>query len=334
MKSITIFFWLVSVVIFSTHAAQGDISVTQKRAVVEGVADLMERRYVYLSQGSEVANVLRRQLLEGKFQSITSKQALAEHMSTFLMEQTKDGHLFLEYKPNALREERSRDVASEKSDYIESEMEKYYGAHINHGFNGIQRLNNNIGYIDLTVFAPPNMAEDLAHAAMTLCAQFDALIFDLRNNGGGMGELGHIMMGYLFDETSLPLSNIYHRPSDTLTTHKTPNKLPKRRFGGKKPLYILTSKRTFSAAEAFAYDLQALKRATIVGEVTGGGAHPFEYHEVDHEFFLSLAEARSINPITKSNWQGVGVQPDVLVKNDRALSEAIDLANARLSQLN
>jgi C-terminal processing protease CtpA/Prc len=94
------------------------------------------------------------------------------------------------------------------------------------------------------------------------------------------------------------------------------------------PVYILTSKRTFSAAEAFAYDLQALKRATVVGEPTGGGAHPFQYRRVRPHFVLSLAEARSLNPITKQNWQGVGVQPDVLVPAENAFDKAFELATS------
>ena len=92
--------------------------------------------------------------------------------------------------------------------------------------------------------------------------------------------------------------------------------------------FILTSRKTFSAAEALAYDLQALKRATIVGEVTGGGAHPFEYRRVHPHFAVDLPEGRSINPITGSNWQDVGVKPDVPVPVDQALDKALELARA------
>ena len=107
--------------------------------------------------------------------------------------------------------------------------------------------------------------------------------------------------------------------------------VPGRRFGESKPLYILTSGRTFSAAEAFAYNLQALGRATVVGEITGGGAHPFEYRRVHPHFAVDLPEARSINPITGSNWQGVGVQPDVAVPADQALAKALELAHVAIA---
>ena len=107
--------------------------------------------------------------------------------------------------------------------------------------------------------------------------------------------------------------------------------VPGRRFGSSKPLYILTSRRTFSAAEAFAYNLQALGRATIVGEVTGGGAHPFEYRRVHPHFAVDLPEGKSVNPITGTNWEGVGVKPDVPVPPDEALSRALELARAAIA---
>jgi C-terminal processing protease CtpA/Prc len=106
----------------------------------------------------------------------------------------------------------------------------------------------------------------------------------------------------------------------------TPAWVPGRRFGPDKPVYVLISRKTFSAAEAFAYDLKALKRVTVVGERSGGGAHPFEYRRVHPHFVLSLAEGRSINPITGGNWQGTGVEPDVAVPGERALEAALELA--------
>lgn len=108
--------------------------------------------------------------------------------------------------------------------------------------------------------------------------------------------------------------------------------MPGRRFGSTKPVYILTSHRTFSAAEAVAYDLQALGRAVIVGETTGGGANPFEYRRIHDHFAVDLPESRSINPITGTNWQDVGVKPDVEVPAEQALDKALELAKARLAR--
>ena len=104
--------------------------------------------------------------------------------------------------------------------------------------------------------------------------------------------------------------------------------MPGRRFGSTKPVYVLTSKRTFSAAENFAYDLQALKRVVVVGEPSGGGAHPNEVKKLTPHFAMSIAIGRSINPITNADWEGSGVIPDVPVPADRALEKALELARA------
>lgn len=123
------------------------------------------------------------------------------------------------------------------------------------------------------------MAGDLAAAAMSLLAQSPALIIDLRLNGGGYDDMTRLLAAYLLDG-SREMSAEFDRPNGRTTRHFTPTEIPGRRFGARKPVYILVSKRTFSAAEAFAYDLQAMKRAVIVGERTGGGAHPFAYRPV------------------------------------------------------
>ena len=178
------------------------------------------------------------------------------------------------------------------------------------------------------MFPPPAMAGDVFAAAMTVVAQGDALILDLRKNGGG-AETANLLMGYLLPPGS-PLSGTYDRPSNKHTYISSPAWVPGRRFGPTKPLYVLTSRRTFSAAEAVAYDLQALQRAVVVGEATGGGAHPFAYRRIHPHFAVDLPEGKSINPITGSNWQGVGVKPDVVVLADQALSTALELARAAL----
>ena len=173
------------------------------------------------------------------------------------------------------------------------------------------------------------MAGDVFAAAMTVAGQADALIIDLRKNGGG-AETANLIIGYLL-EGGKPLSGGYDRPSNKQSANTPPSWVPGR-FGTTKPVYILTSRKTLSAAEAVAYDLQALKRAIIVGEVTGGGAHPFEYRRVHPHFAVDLPEGRSINPITGSNWQDVGVKPDVPVPAEQALDKALELVRAAIAK--
>ncbi len=306
--------------VFMAQSLSAAESVSERREAIKRVAELLESNYVYPQRGRELARRLRREaenswVLEGE------PQLFAEALTAKLRSWSDDGHFHIDFRDGGA-------AATEESAFGEAEFEKYYGKDVNHGFEQVSRLAGNVGYLDLRVFAPPAMGADMAVAAMTLLAQPSALIIDLRHNGGGDGALGLLIAGYLLDGAQ-PMSGTYHRPSDTLTPSATPVWVPGRRFGADKPVYLLISKRTFSAAEAFAYDLQALKRATVIGEPSGGGAHPFVYRRISEHYVLSLPEGRSINPVTGKDWGGVGVIPDVRVNADLALEEALKLAGAR-----
>lgn len=129
---------------------------------------------------------------------------------------------------------------------------------------------------------------------------------------------------YLFDRRT-HLNDLYTRSTGETRAFWTRDRVPGRRFGGARPVYVLTSARTFSGAEEFAYNLQALKRATLVGEVTGGGAHPVRGRRIDAHFLIGVPFARAVNPVTRTNWEGVGVAPDVRVPAGEALARAQSL---------
>jgi hypothetical protein len=292
-----------------------------KQAVVIRVAELLEARYVDARKGRELARQIRRDTTARRWHEISGDEEFAKVVTARLRELSRDGHLSLDYSTKAL----APDADSAEQAFGTDEFERWYGVGVNHGFEEVRRLEGNIGYLNLTVFAPPSMGADLAVAAMSLLAQSDALIVDLRRNGGGDGAMGKLLAGYLFDGPR-EMSGKYDRPADKLTRSFSAGWVPGRRFGPDKPVYLLISKRTFSAAEAFAYDLQALGRAVVVGEPSGGGAHPFEYRRAGTHFVLSLPEGRSVNPITGKDWEGIGVQPDVVIPEAQALEKALELA--------
>ena len=295
-------------------------SVSERRAAVARAADLLESNYVYPDRGRSLAEHLRREVQE-PWVVAGSPEDFARAFTEKLRGLSTDGHFHIDFREGG-------GAAAEETVFGAAEFEKYYGKAVNHGFEQVRRLDGDVGYLDLRVFAPPAMGADMAVAAMTLLAQSRALVIDLRRNGGGDGSLGLLIAGYLLDGAQ-PMSGTYDRPTDKHTPSATPVWVPGRRFGPDKPVYVLISKETFSAAEAFAYDLQALKRVTVVGEPSGGGAHPFVYRRLSEHYVLSLPEARSINPVTGKDWQGVGVIPDVRVSADRALEEALRLAAVR-----
>jgi C-terminal processing protease CtpA/Prc len=189
----------------------------------------------------------------------------------------------------------------------------------NAGFVKIERLPGNVGYLELHGFMPG--AEEPAAAAMNFLAGTDALIIDLRNNRGGGPQAVTLLCSYFFDEKPVHLNSLFWRKDNRTDDFWTLKSVAGKRYLGK-DIYILTSKRTFSAAEEFAYDLQCLKRATLVGETTGGGAHPGGMAPLGEHFMAFIPMGRAINPITKTNWEGKGVKPDIAVPADKALETA------------
>ena len=186
-------------------------------------------------------------------------------------------------------------------------------------------LPGGIGYLKFNFFSGDPAAQKTASAAMNFLANCNAIIFDLRENGGGSPDMIAYLSSYLFDEP-VHLNSFYNRPTDTTTDTWTQKDVPGQKLGPETPVFVLTSNYTFSGAEEFSYNLKNLKRGTIVGETTGGGAHPVRPVTLGQQMHITMPFARAINPITKTNWEGVGVKPHVETSADDALDKAIDLA--------
>src|SRR5262249_18748230 len=163
-----------------------------------------------------------------------------------------------------------------------------------------------------------------AEAAMASVNSADAIIFDLRDNRGGEPAMVSLMAAYLFDHPEY-----LYNPRENITEQSwTHSPVPGNKLADK-PVYVLTSGRTFSGAEQFCYDLKMLNRATLVGETTGGGAYSGVFHRIDDHFGMGIPEMKAINPYSKNDWTGGGVAPDVEVKSFDALDIAQKLAQER-----
>ena len=192
----------------------------------------------------------------------------------------------------------------------------------NFGIHRVERLNGNVGYLDVRRVPVPANAGPAISAAMELVAGTYALIIDLRRNGGGSPEGVVYWCSHLVDEQPPTHLNDIFR-ADTGETHQfwALPYVPGPRYLGR-PVYVLTSSRTFSGGEDFAYTLQALGRAQVIGETTGGGAHPTRGFPISAAVHIAVPFARSINPVTGTNWQGTGVVPDVPVPQEQAYDVA------------
>jgi hypothetical protein len=196
---------------------------------------------------------------------------------------------------------------------------------MNFGIFRVERLAGNVGYVDLRMVADPRRAGTAIAAAMELVAGTYALILDLRQNGGGSPHGAAFWCSYLFEGPHTHLNDIYDGDTGETRQFWSLAYVPGARYLGR-PVYVLTSGETFSGGEDIAYTLQAQGRVRVIGETTGGGAHPTRMVPISPSLAISVPFARSINPVTGTNWEGTGVVPDIAVPADRAYDVAYGLA--------
>jgi hypothetical protein len=199
----------------------------------------------------------------------------------------------------------------------------------NFGFRSSSRLENNIGYLALDFFPPPKIAKATLDAAMKFIQHTDALVIDLRKNIGGDPKMVRYFASYFFPKTPPVLLNTIDWGShkERIFTNTNIPTLPNWRYLNK-PIYLLTSHQTFSAAEEFCYNLKQLGRAKIIGETTAGGANPGRLFPIDKNFALYIPIGKSINPYSNDNWEKSGITPDIKIAASQALDEALAVAKS------
>ncbi|HJQ27264.1 MAG TPA: S41 family peptidase [Blastocatellia bacterium] len=302
------------------QGAQPDMTIdgATRAAVIDSAIKHLNQAYVFPEVAKKMEQSLRERLANKEYDSATSARGFAERLTTDLQAVSHDKHLRVGYSSEPIPERtRAEEPTAEEIERFKTMLRQ-----TNYGFEKLERLSGNIGYLDLRGFNPAQFAAETGAAAMNFLANTDALIIDLRRNGGGDPAMVAFLTSYLFGNEPVHLNDLYFRPEDATHQWWTLPHVPGKRFGGEKEVYVLTSKRTFSAAEEFTYNLKNLKRATIVGETTGGGAHPGGPRRLSEHFQMFVPSGRAINPISKTNWEGTGVEPDVKVPAEQALKVA------------
>ena len=302
-----------------TQAKEFKITKDEQKQVIKKISEISQKNYVYPETAKKMSSHILRKLKNGDYDTITSPSEFADQLAKDLRKISKDLHIRVGYDPEAVKRMRRREKNKDDPELLELRLKEL--RRTNFGFKEVKILKGNIGYLDLRQFANPKYAGETAVAAMNLLSNCDALIVDLRNNGGGSAEMIQLLTSYFYDDEPVHLNTFYWRPGDeTMQTWTLPH------VPGKKipdiDIYVLTSRRTFSAAEEFSYNLKNLKRATLIGETTGGGAHPGGPMVVNYNFIINVPKGRAINPITKTNWEGVGVKPHIEVPQKDALTTA------------
>jgi len=298
-------------------------AATRTRAIDGAIKNLNEF-YVFPDTAKKMEDSVRAHQKHGDYDAVNDGNALASRLTDDFQAISHDKHLHVNYSAVKMPE-RHADAKPSPDEIAEQrkEMEK-----MNCGFEKVEHLSGNVGYVKFDFFADPDVCGPTAVAAMNFLANVDAIIFDLRENGGGDPKMVAFISTYLFDEPT-HLNDLWERKGDVTHQYWTLPYVPGKRLGGK-PVFVLTSSDTFSGGEEFCYNLKNLKRATLVGETTGGGAHPVSGHRIDDHFMIGVPFARAINPISKTNWEGTGVEPDVKVPAADALTTAQKLVGEKL----
>jgi hypothetical protein len=294
------------------------IDAATRARVIDGAIANLNEFYVFPETAKKMEEALRARQKKGEYDGALEAEAFATLLTSHLQEVSHDKHLGVNFSPSVLPKGGPA-PNPEAEARMRTQMERN-----NCFFEKAERLASNIGYLKFNAFADPAVCGPTATAAMNFLGNVDAIIFDLRENGGGDPKMVAYISTYLFGE-STHLNDLYNRKEDTTTQYWTLSYVPGKMLTGK-PVFVLTSKRTFSGAEEFSYNLKNLKRATIVGETTGGGAHPVAGHRIDDHFTIGVPFARAVNPISKTNWEGTGVEPDVKVPAGEALDVAKKMA--------
>jgi retinol-binding protein 3 len=287
--------------------AQSDVqklTAEEIAVTIDSINNKLHKNYVFPEVAGKMGELLKKNLKEGKYNLLLSPNELTRQLTNDLQSVSKDKHLMVNYNPSIIAREKALTDADRANE--EAEWAKELAQNLkrdNYGFKEIKILDGNIGYLDLREFVDPKYGSETLTAAMHFLVNTKAMIIDLRQNDGGHPEMVQLLASYFFSSQRVHLADHYNRPKNELTQSWTLPTIP----GTRRPevdLYILTSSKTFSAAEAFSY------QSVIATD----------------KFYLRIPQGRTTSPVTKSNWEGVGVTPDLEVTAELALQTALTKA--------
>lgn len=296
------------------------LDAADRHRAIDAASANLKQHYVDPLLGQKMADALLAHERNGDYDAVTDGTAFAELLTGQLRNLSHDKNVGVAYSQTAIPDRKSGPNPERLARY-RAAMEQS-----NCTFEKVEILTHNIGYLKLDSFPDPSICRAIATAAMAKVNQADAIVFDLRDNTGGFPDMVMLIASYLFDHPEF----MYNPRENTSEQNWTRSPVPGNKLADK-PVYILTSSKTFPGAEHFTYDLKMLKRATVVGEKTSGASHgptPVPYHRIDSHFTMGMTEVRPINPFAKNDWEGFGVKPDVKVKAEDALEAAVRLAAA------
>lgn len=318
-SQIFVLFIAVFINVSLAKAQNNSLTNDYKENVIQSLSQLMNEYYVFPEVAKLTEQHLKTQMQDGYFDQFKNNETFAAALTKSVQTINKDKHMRIRSNQPYMISETSQESMIDQ--HI-ARMDRSREA--NAGFKTVKILEGNVGYLDLRGFAGMETGKDIADAYMKLMLRSDAIIIDLSKNGGGSPNMVQYLCSYFFNQKLL-LNSLYWREGNTTEEFWTLDNV-----GGLKmndvPLFIMTSERTFSGAEEFSYNMQTQKRATLVGQTTGGGANPGRSMRINANLSVFIPTGKAINPVTKTNWEGVGVIPEVATTVEETYDKTLDLA--------
>lgn len=316
MKSFLIYLFLFLIIFKVDVFGQKKINEKFKKETISRIDLLLQENYVFPNQAELIINHLNKSLKEGKFKKNQLLDSFVVALTKEIRVVNNDKHLgiWTAFTPTKEQENLNDDYQSYLKKYTDSRKQA-------NGFKELKIIDGNIGYLNISFFlAETNKTID---AYMHLLADTDAVIIDLQDNGGGNPKIVNYLCSY-FLQSNLLINTLYFRQGNRKDESITDD------VNGKKmidvPLFIITGSKTFSGAEEFSYNMQSQKRAVLVGEVTAGAANPGDVFKINPDLEIYIPTGTGTNPITKTNWEGTGVIPEIKTSGENAYSKAVELA--------
>ena len=302
---------LLGAAILQPAGARADTVITpeEQKKVIETFSTTFKQRYVFPDLAQKAADILQQHLANHDYDSVTDGAAFGKMLTAQVHDVCHDAHVHFTFSPDPLPER----VHQEQPTPEEIKRQKNQMKALNGGYEHVDRLAGNIGYLEVRSFEDAEAAKAPLEGAMEFLQNTDALILDLRRNGGGDPRAVAMLLSYFF-EPSTHLNDFVDGTGKVQETSWTSARV----HGAKylKLIYVLVSKRTGSGAEECAYDIQSLKRGQVFGTSTWGGANPGTFYRLDNHYMAFIPSLQARNPYTHKNWEGTGVQPDVSVEGD------------------
>lgn len=304
--------WTVFFLTQSCPAQTGKIEAKRVASLIDSISCFLNQYYVFPEVANKIEVQLKAACAQGHFNNLKNDAAFAEKINLEMSSIAHDLHLRFWVAGGSPSLGLNRKRAANYNYQKVNDLREF-------GFFRTGNMDNGIGYLEIRGFPPLGSAKESIDAAMACLIDSKALIIDVRRNGGGIPETIKYICSYFFEKPT-HINSIYWRYRD-----KTVDFITLEKVGGKKmveiPIFVLTSNFTVSGGEEFAYNIQTQKRGVLIGEVTAGGANPGDVLSFDN-FKMAIPTGRAINPITKTNWEGVGVKPDYAIEASKALEIA------------